>query len=341
MLTGPQTEKEEPLTSALEDKFKVLLAQFLVQAKPLRVPGDKIPDQEVFLLGMHGSKLHLMRAFIPGKKSSSLWCRRDVPGPNPILGDGDIGLFDSEESSSSSSSSSSPNTAHAMHVEDSDLSSRSPDGTSAAGNPTPLPSRRERLNRMLASARLAALDNEPEARTFRILAGQEFDLWKREDFQAAVTMLVGLQMYLHSGTSQCGVMQEAFRRHPIIRVPPRFVPRPPPVQFARHPLSDIADSLVPRSQRQHPSGRDGGSLANHPYLHLDAPRAEGGGAAGEVDIGALDDEDLFRAMSEERERDWAASLQAEIAREEHRRAELTRMIEQIIRGRTEEEEGRL
>lgn len=61
-----------------------MLGQLLLHVRPLPLPADKLPDQEIFLLGIHGSKMHLMRAFFPGQKTSSLWCRRLVPGPQEL-----------------------------------------------------------------------------------------------------------------------------------------------------------------------------------------------------------------------------------------------------------------
>ncbi|KAJ5225461.1 hypothetical protein N7468_006686 [Penicillium chermesinum] len=79
ILPVSSTTKEAPLTEVLDDKFKLILGQLLLHIRPLPLPGDRLPDQEIFLLGIHGSKLHLLRAYFPGQKISSLWCRRYIP----------------------------------------------------------------------------------------------------------------------------------------------------------------------------------------------------------------------------------------------------------------------
>lgn len=214
--------QEESLTSCLEGKFKLLLAQLLIHARCLPMAADKIPDQEIFLIGLHGSKLHLMRAYFPGQKLSSIWCRRNVPGPSPILVD------ETPESLSPPSSTSSPDTAHASHIESINVKigsqgaihtkssvSETPTGVAQQAHTsthTPGLSRKERFEQ----ARLAALDNELDLHTFRVLGTREYDLWNPEDFTAAVHIFVALQLYLLSNNARCGVLMDTFRRHPIL-----------------------------------------------------------------------------------------------------------------------------
>ncbi|KAJ5580021.1 uncharacterized protein N7459_006006 [Penicillium hispanicum] len=85
LLPVSTTVEEESLPEALNGKFKLILGQLLMHLRPLPLPADKLPDQEIFLVGLHGSKLHIMRAFFPGQKMSSILCRRDVPGPSPVF----------------------------------------------------------------------------------------------------------------------------------------------------------------------------------------------------------------------------------------------------------------
>ncbi|KAJ5632321.1 hypothetical protein N7490_008660 [Penicillium lividum] len=227
------TTKDEHLISALNAKFKLMLGQLLLHVRPLHIPGDKLPDQEIFLLGLHGSKLHLMRAYFPGQKISSLWCRREVPGP----------LSHTFQPNRRRRAHSSPLTAHISHIEnyDADTEDDSFDedallGTAtttptAAGTPRPPTGRGrsrslrsprfygeenlERMRRHFEVTRLRMLDGEPKLRTFRILGTQEYDLWVKQDFAAAVQLLAALQMYLLSGEAKCGAIQEVFERHPI------------------------------------------------------------------------------------------------------------------------------
>lgn len=237
-----QTVKEEHLISALNEKFKLILGQLLLHVRPLHIPGDKLPDQEIFLLGLHGSKLHLMRAYFPGQKISSLWCRREVPGPAPVL-------FPPNHRRRAQSSPSAPHTVHIENydadteddTDDIDGAMNFPTATGAntitdtdiAGLPRP-PTRRgratslrsprfygaenmERVRRHLEATRLRRLDYEPNPRTFRVLATREYDLWVKQDFTAAVQLLAALQMYLLSGEAKCGAIQELFVKHPINR----------------------------------------------------------------------------------------------------------------------------
>lgn len=210
--------KEESLVSALADKFKLILGQLLLHVRPLPLPGDKLPDQEIFLTGLHGSKLHLMHAFFPGQKLSSLWCRREVPGPAPML----------PATAVQSSLPSSPDTLHSTHVEycgsgngrDDAQDEHSTSGPSSRArsdsNRFYAPDNMERLRQHLETTRLISLDHEPNLRTFRVLGTREYDLWKRKDFADAVHVLIALHLYLLSGKARCGALQELFERHPYV-----------------------------------------------------------------------------------------------------------------------------
>lgn len=198
--------EEGTLVSCLEGKLKLMLGQLLHHVRPLDMPGDKLPDQEIFLIGLHGSKLHLMRAFFPGQKISSLWCRRELPATVPMTQ-----WFPA------------PETPHSSHIEDyytygtektlEEISEEDPDSKS---NRFHTPENVERLRRHLQETQLQRLDHEPDLRTFRILATQEYNLWLEDEFSAAVQLLVALHMYLLSGKAQCGALQEIFIRHPYL-----------------------------------------------------------------------------------------------------------------------------
>lgn len=208
--------EEGTLVSCLEGKFKLMLGQLLHHVRPLSPPGDKLPDQEIFLIGLHGSKLHLMRAFFPGQKVSSLWCRRELP--SPLL------------SATVPMAQCSPHTEtpHSSHIENyytgngtekthDEISEEDPD-TEAHSNSNRFytPGNVERLRQHLQETKLQRLDHEPDLRTFRILATQEYNLWLEDEFSAAVQLLVALHMYLLSGKAQCGALQETFVKHPYV-----------------------------------------------------------------------------------------------------------------------------
>ncbi|KAJ5096165.1 hypothetical protein NUU61_005521 [Penicillium alfredii] len=224
------TMEEESLASALNGKFKLMLGQLLLHVRPLPLPGDKLPDQEIFLVGQHGSKLHLMRAFFPGQKMSSLWCRRELPGPStrlpPDLGRevlsvsvpsspvGMRGCHDPEEEEGDNNAPENNNNIN-------DTSSTTtvnvhPEPGRRRSNSTRFyaPPNIERLRQHLEQTKLDTLDHEPNLHTFRVLATREFDLWHKDDFAAAVHVLTALHLYLLSGQARCGTLQETFEDHP-------------------------------------------------------------------------------------------------------------------------------
>ena len=191
-----------------------MLGQLLLHLRYLPNPGDKLPDQEVFLVGLHGSKLHLMRAYFPGQKISSLWCRRKFSSPPPAFSSEIVQVLRSV----------SPETPSSLHIEGFiteeghlSISLSSTDGRSPL---TPGGSRfygaenMKRVRQQLEASKMKQLDYEPNVRTFRVLASREYDLWSQQDFAAAVQMLVALQFYLLSGTAQCGTLQQVFQKHP-------------------------------------------------------------------------------------------------------------------------------
>lgn len=155
-----------------------------------------------------------MRAFFPGQKISSLWCRREIPSPAPTFSSDRVQILRTL----------SPETPHSTHIEDTNpeehllgIQRSSTEGISAQ---TPDSSRfyaaknMERVRQQLEDTKMEQLDYEPDLRTFRVLATCEFDLWLREDFAAAVHMLVALHLYLLGGTAQCGTLQQVFEKHP-------------------------------------------------------------------------------------------------------------------------------
>ncbi|KAL4889826.1 hypothetical protein BDV59DRAFT_204851 [Aspergillus ambiguus] len=176
------------LECALQDKFKLLLAQLLLNIHRLHPPGDRIPDQEVYLLGLHGSKLHLLRGIFPGHKTSRLWSGRHTPSPTtPAHAEATAEGPGDEQTASASSS--------------------PPDRFYAKRN-------LERFMQRVEWLRLSACDDEPGPRVFRVLGSREYDLWVAEESRAAVRLLVGLVMYLMSGRARCGVLEDVFRLFP-------------------------------------------------------------------------------------------------------------------------------
>ncbi|KAL2004058.1 hypothetical protein VTN02DRAFT_563 [Thermoascus thermophilus] len=158
-------------------KVKIMLAHLLDQIRRLHPRGDRVPDQEAYLVGLHGSKLHILRAYFPGKKTSAVWCgKKELPlHPSPSESDQRRDENCKEEAPSSSN------------------------GTA---------------QQQTGSIDLSEVDDEPDLHTFRVLATREFDLWIKTDFQTAVKALVSLVMYLMSGRARLGNLQRIFERYP-------------------------------------------------------------------------------------------------------------------------------
>ncbi|GFF27894.1 hypothetical protein IFM46972_02204 [Aspergillus udagawae] len=165
------------LRSALEDKLKLMLGQLLLNISRLRPHGDQIPDQEVYLIGIHGSRLHILRAIFLGQKTSHLWSGRH----NRSSSDADV--IDPN-----------PTTAYDRFYTGKNL---------------------ERLRQQVEWLSAKNLDSDPNPRNLRVLGSREFDLWRKQDFRAAVQMIVALFIYMMSGQARCGVLQKAFKNYPI------------------------------------------------------------------------------------------------------------------------------
>ncbi|KAL2810878.1 hypothetical protein BJX63DRAFT_433842 [Aspergillus granulosus] len=184
--------RPQSLHQALEGSFKLLLAQLLVHIHRLSPPGDKLPDQETFLITLHGSRLHILRGLFPGQKTSLLWCGRYNPPPPTI--------------------STMPATSH-NHTK--------PTYSSTHNLLTKMSScfyqklNLQQLMEQIGWSQLSNPEIEASPRRFQILGSREYDLWNEEEFSAVVRLLTGLIMYLMSGTAQCGILQDAFNRWPF------------------------------------------------------------------------------------------------------------------------------
>ncbi|RHZ60564.1 uncharacterized protein CDV56_101640 [Aspergillus thermomutatus] len=165
------------LRSALEDKLKLMLGQLLLNISRLRPHGDQIPDQEVYLIGIHGSRLHILRAIFLGQKTSRLWSGRH-----------------NRPSSDADAVDPNPSTAYDRFYSGKNL---------------------ERLRQQVEWLSAKNLDSDPNPRNLRVLGSREFDLWRKQDFRAAVKMLVALFIYMMSGQARCGVLQSAFKNYPV------------------------------------------------------------------------------------------------------------------------------
>lgn len=139
---------------------------------------DKFPDQEVFLIGTHGSRLYIFRGGFPGRKTSLIYTNRFI---HP---DGRIEIVPRGGKEGEGT--------HPTHTL-----------ITPAGN-------------RYAHAQHTC-PNEPikDISTFYIRGSREYDLWHKADFQDAVKLLVALDLYLMSGNAKCGVLQRVFAENPI------------------------------------------------------------------------------------------------------------------------------
>ncbi|PKY05618.1 hypothetical protein P168DRAFT_317145 [Aspergillus campestris IBT 28561] len=146
------TQSEAPtLPQTLTNEFKLLLSQLLIHIHHLYPPGDQIPSQEVYLISQHGPKLHLLRGIFPGYKTSRLWS----------------GRYNQAVSASSTGA----NPTHHF------VSTTIPESRHYAG------ANMERVRQELEWMALccaAGDEEEPDARTFRVLGSREFDLEKEK-----------------------------------------------------------------------------------------------------------------------------------------------------------------
>ncbi|KAL4803965.1 hypothetical protein BDV18DRAFT_162376 [Aspergillus unguis] len=171
------SERHQSIKETLTGEFKLLLAQLLVNVHTLRPPGDKFPDQEAFLISLHGSRLHILRGIFPGQKTSRLWCGRHNPSTSDV-----------EAQSTHSLVTKTDRFYTKMNL--------------------------EKIMEQVEWNQLSNPANEVHPRSFQILSSREYDLWMKWEFAAAIKMLSGLFMYLMSGQARCGVLQEVFEMYP-------------------------------------------------------------------------------------------------------------------------------
>ncbi|RAK95464.1 uncharacterized protein BO80DRAFT_368656 [Aspergillus ibericus CBS 121593] len=172
------TSENEPLQTALAGKLQLIMGQVLISLLRLRPPGDQFPDQEVFLIGLHGSNLYLLRAVFPGSKTSQLWCGRY----NPTI----------------------------IHEEEKQfIASKSHKRFYSRDNMARFMQQLEWLHLSRSST-----EEDPDPHVFQVLGSKEYNLWTKDGFRAARRMLAGLNMYLMSAQSKVGVLQEIFELFP-------------------------------------------------------------------------------------------------------------------------------
>ncbi|PWY64067.1 hypothetical protein BO70DRAFT_208281 [Aspergillus heteromorphus CBS 117.55] len=182
MPVSTTTTPTQTPSNALATNFQHLLGQLLIHVLRLHPAGDQLPDQEIFLIGLHGSKLHLLRGIFQSSKTSRVWCGHH-------------------------------NTTFMDGLEANNLATLYEDRYMSAAH-------MERFAEQLHWLQLSR--DEPEASAtesadpsvFRVLSSKEYDLWLKDEFKDAVRLISALAMYLMSGQARCGILQEIFELFP-------------------------------------------------------------------------------------------------------------------------------
>lgn len=168
-----QTRESESLESAIGGQVKMMLSELYMNLHRLNDFGDKMRDQEIYLIALHGSRLHILRAWIPGLKSSALWSQKcDLVIRRGVY----------------------PEHTPATLI---DQSARAAAYKQAV--------------KCTMKEILTDLGGEARVDTFRVVASKEYDLWIKHDFEEAMKAVIALFTYLMSGQAKMGILQDAFR----------------------------------------------------------------------------------------------------------------------------------
>ncbi|CAK41876.1 amidohydrolase family protein [Aspergillus niger] len=177
----------QPLDKALCQNFQLHLGQLLTNLHHLHINKYCLPDQEVFLINLHGSRLHVQRAVFPSPKISRIYCKKYKPAdPKSEL--------------------------HTFRAGDTTRRYTEQDLEYDIDQLDWLHTLREDNNEA---------PDEEDKPVIRVLASQEYDLWTRSGWHAALKLLAGLNRYLMGGRAKCGVMQNMFEKFPIAESPPK------------------------------------------------------------------------------------------------------------------------
>lgn len=152
-----------------------MLAELYMHLHRSGAYADKLPHQETYLFGMHGSRFHVFRAWFPGQKCSAIWCgKKELPVWRKVL-------------------------------------PKKP--SSKTADPAEIKRYDEAVQQAM-NEYLSELGGEPDMRTFRVVASREFDLWKKSDFREAVKTAVAIFSYFMSGHARMGTLTDAFQYPP-------------------------------------------------------------------------------------------------------------------------------
>ncbi|TQB68550.1 hypothetical protein MPDQ_003244 [Monascus purpureus] len=194
-----RTLEDEPWEAVLKEKCKLIHSQLLTNIRRLRPRTSNLPDQEAFLIDLHGSRLRIFRALLQGNTTSEKpYDQRELPRGSTLR----RRCFSSPSTLSSAESSVRPRAVarYSNHGNNRLLTGIPPCVQEEDIDDTVDPKHNPFQRR----------DSEP----LRILASHEYDLWEKHSFHAAVRALVALIIYLMSGRAQCGVLQRVFQCYP-------------------------------------------------------------------------------------------------------------------------------
>ncbi|KAL1975854.1 hypothetical protein VTN31DRAFT_4246 [Thermomyces dupontii] len=169
-----QTTTSQPLEATLSESICLMMSQLFMNLYRTDDPADKLRDQETFLIGLHGSRLYILRAWWPGLKTSAHWLHKE----------------------------------HELIIRRRVLHRRVRGDRKTPGR-TRWVVDRESVYSVLDNI-LDDLGGEPDLSTFRAVTSREYDLWCEEDFFEAYKAVVALVKYLMSGKAKLGILQDAF-----------------------------------------------------------------------------------------------------------------------------------
>ncbi|OJI89850.1 hypothetical protein ASPTUDRAFT_195361 [Aspergillus tubingensis CBS 134.48] len=172
----------QPLHKTLSQNFQLHLGQLLTNLHHMHIHRHHLPDQEVFLINLHGSRLHVQRAIFPSSKISRIYCKKYKP----------VDTSNTE--------------LHTFRAGDANRRYTEQDLEHDIDQLDWLHTLKEERNEA---------PDEDDAPVFRVLASKEYDLWKKSDWHASLKLLAGLNRYLMGGRAKCGVMQNMFEKFPL------------------------------------------------------------------------------------------------------------------------------
>lgn len=177
-----QTHEQKSPELAAADEIKLMLGELFGNVYYGGYPyADKIPDQETYLIHLHGSKLHVLRAWFPGIKSSAVYCGKTELPPRPFT------PYIPTVAKLPEDANDEEKYRHRLAQDEYKLEIE-----------------------QAAEQYRVELGGEPDLKTFRVFASREFDLWNFGDFKEATIHVASVLLHLMAGHSRMGILQRQF-----------------------------------------------------------------------------------------------------------------------------------